>query len=113
MTSLREALQVTAWRRLRAIGRRRRLRLSSSSLKADLVERLAPALLDPTSLNAALSQLSESERRLLDDLLMGGGRLPLRYLRARHGGLPPLTAGGGGAGPLEGLRALGLIFHDR
>jgi hypothetical protein len=49
----------------------------------------------------------------LDDLLMGGGRLPLRYLRARHGGLPTLTAGGGGAGPLEGLHALGLIFHDR
>ena len=113
VTTLREALAMTPWRQLRAIGRRRGLRLSSNLRKADLVDRLAQALADPTSLDAALTDLDQPERRTLSQLLAAGGRLPSRIARAisdrdrnrRHRPSP--------SAPLEQLRALGLIFHDR
>lgn len=95
MTTLRQALDMTSWRRLRAIGRRRGLRLSSNIRKADLVERLTQALPDPDNLSAVLADLSEQEQRTLGNVLSVGGRLPRRYLRSA---------------PLERLCTLGLIF---
>ncbi|GAB4546601.1 MAG: hypothetical protein Kow0063_41080 [Anaerolineae bacterium] len=105
MTSLRAALEMTPWRQLRAIGRRRGLRLSSNLRKADLVELLTQALSHPANLEAALATLSQAQQDALADILAAGGRLPLCYLRPRHGDLT--------AAPLERLQALGLIFHDR
>jgi len=117
VTTLFEALEVTSWRRLRAMGRRRGLPLSSNMRKADLVQRLAQALLDPINLEVALSGLSESEQQALNDLLAGGGRLPLRYMRPRHGDLRStgkvLQRDNASLSPLESLRRQGIIFYDR
>jgi len=104
MTTLREALEGTPWRRLVTIGRRRGLRFSSNVLKADLVDRLVHTLLDPANLEAALSGLTGEERRVLESLVAVGGRMPFRSAR---------TVAGGDPAPLERLRCLGILFYDR
>jgi hypothetical protein len=98
MTTLREALEMTSWRTLRAMGRRRGLRLSSNIHKAELVDRLVQVLPDPGNLDTALALLAEPEQRTLGQVLAAGGRLPGRYLP--HA-------------PLEPLRHLGLVFYER
>lgn len=120
MTTLREALALTPWRLLLFICRRRGLRLSSNTPKAELVDRLAQTLAAPANLEAALTGLAEMERQALTDLLAGGGQLPRRYLRPRYGDLRPLKLMARRAehdekrpSPLERLLTLGLIFYDR
>jgi hypothetical protein len=117
MITLRAALQATSWRLLIFIARRRGLSLSSKTRKADLISQLTQLLPDPANLANALAALSPAQRQALDDLLIARGRLPLRHLHSRHGNLSvpaDLTlAQTPGAAPLERLRGLGLIFHDR
>jgi hypothetical protein len=127
MTTLDKTLLATLpWRLLMIIGRQRDLRLPSNTPKADLVERLAQVLLDPANLSQALADLAEPEQRALSEILAAGGRLPLRYLKPRHGGLRSVKwmyrwfsqaterprDDGAAPSPLERLRALGLVFYD-
>ncbi len=53
--------------------------------KAQLVERLAEALTDPTVLERAVSGLSATERQALRDVLDAGGILPWDEFTARYG----------------------------
>jgi hypothetical protein len=98
MTTMREALEMTSWRTLRAIGRQRGLRLSSNIRKAELVDRLVQVLPNPDNLETALALLAEPERHTLGQVLAAGGRVPGRYLP--HA-------------PLAALRHLGLVFYER
>lgn len=54
MILLREALTRCSWRLLLVIGRRRGLRLSSNAPKAELIDRLDRALVEPANLVTAL-----------------------------------------------------------
>jgi hypothetical protein len=98
MTTLREALEMTSWRTLRAMGRQRGLRLSSNIHKAELVDRLVQVLPDPDNLDTAMALLAQPERHTLGQVLAAGGRLPGRYLPQA---------------PLAALRHLGLVFYER
>ncbi len=119
MIPLKQALQATAWRLLKIIGRRRGLHYPSNIAKAPLIERLLPRLRDPDDLAATLAGLDPDPARCLLDLRRAGGHLPEPLLTRRYGpwratrALLAAHRRQTGLSPLEILHLSGLIFRNK
>ena len=111
-------------RLLRLIARARGLTFDTNTRKADLIERLAPQLLQDPHLQQRWLDLPPASRQVVVDLHLAGGRLPARHLVLRYGRLRPVATLAQGyqaanpdspdpPSPIETLRLLGLVFEDR
>ncbi len=118
MTTFQQALQAIPYHLVAIIGRQHGLRFDSNLSKSELIDKVAPALLDPDHLSQTLARLSPPEHQCLFDLLLAGGRLPARHLTTQrnrprtprqliqaHRQQIPLS-------PPEQLCRLGLLFYD-
>lgn len=125
MITLWEALQASSWQLMITIGRQRGLGLDANLSKSELMTKIAPTLLDPVSLNQAMTHLPAPAGQALLYLCQAGGHCPARYLRQQHGHLRPMSqlvqrrqrvtaqSDLSPFAPLEQLCLLGLAFLDR
>jgi hypothetical protein len=89
MDDLRTCLEGTPRRTLLAIARLQGLRPKASAPKAELVEQLHAALLNPDHLEVLLDRLDSGEREVMAALLGAGNQMPRRRFERRFGTIRP------------------------
>jgi hypothetical protein len=104
-TELARLLEEDTVTHLRHVARRRGVRLSGSK-KADLVQQLTPALMEPAGVDAAIADLDRTERIALDATHLLSAETPASAEVIREG---VRTLGGSGEPTLDILLDTGLI----
>ena len=102
---------------LTAIAERRGVELTATA-QPEMVEELAAALLDPDSVQEAITWLKPRQRAALDALLAAGGRLPAARFGHQHGAVRRMGPGRlerekpwrDPQSPAEALYFAGLLF---